>query len=82
LQRAYNERPRILRGMIGTLFRFLILRVLGGRAAAVLAIVGVILGWRGRRADGRVQGTDVDRPTYRVDDRTTVPPGGSGSTHV
>jgi hypothetical protein len=39
--------------MLGTLFRFLILRVLGGRAAAVLAIVGVILGWRGRRAERR-----------------------------
>jgi hypothetical protein len=46
-------------GMLGTLFRIVVLRILGGRAAAVLAIVAVILGWRGRRAERRIdQGTN------------------------
>jgi hypothetical protein len=40
--------------MLGTLFRIVVLRILGGRAAAVLAIVAVILGWRGRRAERRL----------------------------
>ena len=73
MQRAYNRAVPILAGMIGTLFRFLILRVLGARGATVLAIVGVILGWRGRRAEARYERErQLDRDG-RVD-RTNRPP--------
>jgi hypothetical protein len=53
--------------MLGTLFRILILRVLGGRAAAVLAIVALVLGWRGRRSEARVEHGANGRGTGQPD---------------
>ena len=57
--------------MIGTLFRFLLLRVIGARAAAVLAAVALILGRRRRRTEeGDYSETAYSRRSRRSDLRS------------
>jgi hypothetical protein len=53
--------------MLGTIFRVLILRVLGGRAAAVLAILAMVFGWRKTRAERR-----LDQENGRISDQPGV----------
>jgi hypothetical protein len=53
--------------MLGTIFRVLILRVLGGRAAAVLAVLAMVFGWRKTRAERR-----LDQENGRISDRPGV----------
>ena len=55
--------------MIGTLLRFLVLRVIGARAAAVLAAIALILGRRRRRAEEAEYGeTGYSRRSSRRSD--------------
>jgi hypothetical protein len=60
--------------MLGTLFRVLILRLLGARAAAVLAIIAVVLGWRGRRSERRLNQPANGRATGQNERPTRQPP--------
>jgi hypothetical protein len=70
VESAARYHPR----MLGTLFRVLILRLLGGRAAAVLAIVALVFGWRSRRVEPRVEQGSNGRATGQpaTTDRTRV----------